>query len=1611
VSFSAQIYCSTDSGTNWAAHESSRQWSGVASSADASKMVAVVYGGGQIYTSGCTPAVGLSCATNKTVNCGTAWTFDPPAASDACSGTNVTLTILSTVTNGVCPRIITRTWMVTDACTNSSTCSQTVTVVDTTPPVLTCATNKTVQCGTAWTFDAPSVLDACSGTNVTLAVLGTVTNGSCPQVLTRSWSATDLCGNTNTCSQTVTVVNTNLPVLVCPKNIVVASCTVTQVFYTVIAADACNSNLAVVCTPPSGSGFSPGTTTTVLCVASNCAGSASCSFTISIQCAANPCIPAPANMVLWLPFDETSGTNSANLVPGGNNGLRVNSPIVTSGFVANSLSFDGASQYVDVPSYTAINFGTNDFSIDAWVRRAAADTGTSARIIVDKRDQSGGVYTGFAFYLIGSPGTLGFDLADGASFNGGTYTRYSSSFAVPNDQQWHHVAITVARGHTNGLLFYLDGVADSVPGNPAVRPGSISSASPLRVGAQSSSVGFLFSGSIDEVELFSRALAPTELAALFNAGSAGKCKCVPAPANMVLWLPFDETSGTNSANLVPGGSNGSQVNGPVVTSGFVANSLSFDGASQYVDVPSYNAINFGTNDFSIDAWVRRAASDTGTSARIIVDKRDQSGGVYTGFAFYLIGGPGTLGFDLADGANYNGGTYTRYTSSFAVPNDQQWHHVAMTVARGNTNGLLFYLDGVADSVPRNPAVRPGSVSSASPLRVGSQSSSVGFLFPGSIDEVELFSRALAPTELAALFHAGSAGKCKGPCAIPLLINCATNKMVPCDSGWKFDLPTATSCCSTNINIISTGFVTNGVCPKSITQSWLITDGCGNSGTCIQMVTMVDTNRPIISCPTNSVVVALNANCQLVIPPCHPPATDNCTPTSQLVYTQSPTNGTVVSAQSATVTVWVTDLCGNSNHCTVTVVGLPMVLPQFTCPTNWLVTNCVVPCVLNSVILQNNNCCPHPLSVQQSPACNTLFGPGITSIAVTVTDCHNLSTTRHIQVQFIGTHSFLSSLYNTAVDSTHALLSSGAVDPHYTLGPVPAGTPSYIAPHAIVSSTIWALPPTLGVSRWIAPNTNSSSDPPGFYTYTNQFILPVGADPTSASISGRWAADNGAKLFVNGGAAPALSIPTPTGFQAWHNFTLNNGFLSYPAVNTLRFVVTNLAPYNSYTGLRVEYTHAVVNCSNCAPPVLTILNLAVHSLPVGSYGVFGVSAAGTPPLSYQWYHNGALLTNNGHDSGVTTSTLAISSLQPNDAGSYTAVVSNPCGAVTNYYSLIVTVPWWWHWGWWNVAQLDHPLAASVGLDLNLVGTSDYGTNFTISAGTTEDFGLPEPGGQIVNVMHVAPLPADTSIQVPLIAPPGSNSVNSYTVIMDLYQPGTSSGTPSTLFQSVRVGLLSTNDPGQASVSLTLDAQNDLHLTGSAGGVPFDAASAAPLPVDTWNRVALVVDDPQDGIGVNVSLYLNGQSVAGLIVPTPIGSEGIAISWLNSNSVPTLLSSMPGSSGLNSEFYVSSIQFHAIALGPEMIAGIGSPDTGPAPANATSVGPQPVLSTTVMGGILSFSWTGSPYTLQETTDLTSGVWVDSAVSFTESQVNGDIHTTAIADPAVEGPQKFYRLLFRP
>ena len=291
-------------GTNWVT------WTAVDTSGNISTC------GQMVIVQDVTPPV-LTCATNKTVECGVAWNFDEPTALDDCCGTNLTLTILSTVTNGdFCQTIITRTWEATDCCSNSATCSQTVTITDTMPPVLICATNKTVECGAAWGFDEPTALDACCGTNLTLTMLSTVTNGDfCQAIVTRTWEATDCCSHSATGSQTVTITDTTPPVLPCATSKTV-ECGASWNFDEPTALDACcgtNLTLTILSTVTNGD-FCQTIVTRTWEATDCCSNSATGSQTVTITDTTPPVLPCATSKTVecgasWN-FDEPTALDA-----------------------------------------------------------------------------------------------------------------------------------------------------------------------------------------------------------------------------------------------------------------------------------------------------------------------------------------------------------------------------------------------------------------------------------------------------------------------------------------------------------------------------------------------------------------------------------------------------------------------------------------------------------------------------------------------------------------------------------------------------------------------------------------------------------------------------------------------------------------------------------------------------------------------------------------------------------------------------------------------------------------------------------------------------------------------------------------------------------------------------------------------------------------------------------------------------------------------------------------------------------------------------------------------------------------------------------------------------
>jgi hypothetical protein len=139
-------------------------------------------------------------------------------STDACGIANTSIDITDFTCADVGPNTVTLT--VTDVNGNVSTCTTIVTVEDSIPPAIACPADITVNtdagfCSAIVNFPMPITSDNC-GVATVAQTMGDPSGSMFPVgATTIEFTATDVNGNTNTCSFIITVVDNEAPVAVC----------------------------------------------------------------------------------------------------------------------------------------------------------------------------------------------------------------------------------------------------------------------------------------------------------------------------------------------------------------------------------------------------------------------------------------------------------------------------------------------------------------------------------------------------------------------------------------------------------------------------------------------------------------------------------------------------------------------------------------------------------------------------------------------------------------------------------------------------------------------------------------------------------------------------------------------------------------------------------------------------------------------------------------------------------------------------------------------------------------------------------------------------------------------------------------------------------------------------------------------------------------------------------------------------------------------------------------------------------------------------------------------------------------------------------------------------
>jgi hypothetical protein len=191
----------------------------------------------------------------------------------------------------------------------------------------------------------------------------------------------------------------------------------------------------------------------------------------------------------------------------GNHGTTVASPNYGMIYSRMAMTLNGSSQYVSVPNATALQIPlASSFSIVLWAKTASADRQDIYKKSVDS-DPSNGIF-GFTFNGVTAHKVtfvLRGDNRAGLS--------YITSTKTVNDGVWHHI-VGVKDKAAGNLLIYVDGVSSATPvtdnTTSAMTTGSFS------IGRSGDDNLYYFNGSIFDVRLYSRALAPAEIALIYR---------------------------------------------------------------------------------------------------------------------------------------------------------------------------------------------------------------------------------------------------------------------------------------------------------------------------------------------------------------------------------------------------------------------------------------------------------------------------------------------------------------------------------------------------------------------------------------------------------------------------------------------------------------------------------------------------------------------------------------------------------------------------------------------------------------------------------------------------------------------------------------------------------------------------------------------------------------------------------------------------------------------------------------------------------------------------------------------------------------------------------------
>jgi YVTN family beta-propeller protein len=393
------------------------------------------------------------------------------------------------------------------------------------------------------------------------------------------------------------------------------------------------------------------------------------------------------------------GENNPFDVVGVNHGTWSGTAAYGIGQIGNAFSFDGASSHV-----ATSDMDNEAISVSFWFKRNSMPHQCGG-LVTKMMD---GDLSAWAIYLNGDRIHVRTDTT-------GSGQQYLESSTVFSSGVWYHVAFVYDKAT---VRLYVNGVLDQTQAAGAILNGNDY---PVTLGSGANGGNLCtqdshFNGLIDDVAIYNRALSPKEVLSLVDLNRPGS------------WW-----KGENNALDSVGANNGT-LQGATFATGKIGQAFIFDGVDDYMTVPASSTWAFGTGDFAISFWAYGTTFDD--HRPLINNRKTPASNNMWAIEIYPV----------ANRVEFHSGLQIFLEATNLLINSS-WNHIAVTRS-GST--LSMYINGV----PSGSISNSSDFSEINDLQIGTDVMSGNQLggrsFPGLIDDVRIFNRAISAGEVSLL---------------------------------------------------------------------------------------------------------------------------------------------------------------------------------------------------------------------------------------------------------------------------------------------------------------------------------------------------------------------------------------------------------------------------------------------------------------------------------------------------------------------------------------------------------------------------------------------------------------------------------------------------------------------------------------------------------------------------------------------------------------------------------------------------------------------------------------------------------------------------------------------